>query len=241
MMESGKTRIFGLKFSDKSMTESVLLINKWAKLGKGEVVYCCTLNEILMSEENVQVKMMLEKADILTADGMPLVWVLSLKTKKKVERVYGPDLMRMMFEEKKFGHIFIGDEINKKFFEKYGKYIVMPVREKFTDADYKSLFKKIEGSKGGIVWLGLGSKKQIETAYELKKRGVKKVLITVGAAFDFLSGNKKQAPIWIRNIGGEWLFRLINEPRRLSKRYQKILIFLVKSFKKKLFDKVNGV
>ena len=64
-------------------------------------------------------------------------------------------------------------------------------------------------------------------ADDLKKRLPDKVYVTVGAAFDFLSGNKKQAPKWLRNMGGEWLFRLLCEPIRLGKRYLKIIGFLV--------------
>ena len=64
-------------------------------------------------------------------------------------------------------------------------------------------------------------------ADDLKKRLPDKVYVTVGAAFDFLSGNKKQAPKWLRNMGGEWLFRLLCEPIRLGKRYLKIIEFLV--------------
>jgi N-acetylglucosaminyldiphosphoundecaprenol N-acetyl-beta-D-mannosaminyltransferase len=69
--------------------------------------------------------------------------------------------------------------------------------------------------------------KQILLADKLKKRLDSGVILTVGAAFDFLAGIKKQCPVVIRNIGGEWLFRWLSEPRRLSKRYFKILKFYI--------------
>lgn len=220
--------IFGLNISYRSFLESILWIEKRTRGNKGWVVYCCTLNEIVMNWDDKKIKKIFKKADLLTADGMPLVWVLRHKTKRKVERVYGPDLMERMLDRVKDSHIFVGDKKNEKYFHEYGKYIVMPIKEKFNKNDYQKLFDRINKEKGKIVWLGLGSRKQIETAYELKKMGMSKVIITVGAAFDFLSGNKKQSPIWLRNIGGEWLFRLINEPSRLFKRYLKIGIFLLR-------------
>ncbi|MFA5025604.1 MAG: WecB/TagA/CpsF family glycosyltransferase [Candidatus Shapirobacteria bacterium] len=217
--------IFGIKLSTRSFKESIQWIEKRGQSGKATVVYCCTLNEIQMSEKDVLFKKMFDKADLVTADGMPLVWGIRLRTGKG-ERVYGPDLMREMIYKNKENHIFVGDKKNEKYFEKIGSYVVMPMMEKFTEKNYQSLTKKIKKMKGVIVWLGLGSRKQVEVAYELKKRGVNKVMITVGAAFDFLSGNKKQAPKWLRNMGGEWLFRLLNEPKRLIKRYLEIALFL---------------
>ena len=78
-----------------------------------------------------------------------------------------------------------------------------------------------------IVWIGMGGAKQIFLADALKKRTKGKVFVTVGAAFDFLTGNKRQAPILIQKIGLEWLFRLISEPKRLTPRYLKIIKFML--------------
>ena len=203
----------------------------WILKSKSGVVLCCTLNEIMMAEEDSEFKKMLSSADILTPDGMPLVWWLRWKTGKG-ERVYGPELLESFiklqstnFNKKMM--MFVGNEKNRKYFLKYGEYMVMPMRERFTKNDYDKLEMEIKKSKVKIVWLGLGSRKQVEVAIELKKRGVKKVIVTVGAAFDFLSGNKSQAPKLIRQIGGEWLYRLIKEPKRLGKRYLKIVFFLI--------------
>ena len=208
-------------------------IVKWILSHKSGLVFCCTLNELMMADEDKDFKKKLESADILTPDGMPLVWCL-WKKYGKGERVYGPEILKKIINlqstnfNKKNQMIFVGDEKNKKYFEKFGDYIVMPMKEKFKKNDYDKLEKQINKSKAGIVWLGLGAKKQVEAGYELKQRGAKKVIITVGAAFDFLSGNKRQAPKWMRNIGGEWIYRLILEPRRLFKRYLKIILFLIR-------------
>lgn len=225
---------------------------------KPVVIACCTLNEIVMANDDKEFMKKINYCDMIVPDGMPLVWYLK-RNAGKGERVYGPELMKKIlitnyelrinnqdlpltpslkkegenfFLKNEFGanfkHLFVGHEKNRKFFLKFGDYVVMPMKERFDKNDMNDLEKVIKRSGANVVWLGLGAKKQVEVAYELKKRKINKTVITVGAAFDFLSGNKIQAPKWIRNNGGEWLFRLISEPKRLGKRYGKIFWFLVK-------------
>ena len=70
-----------------------------------------------------------------------------------------------------------------------------------------------------VLWVGLGAPKQERWMHEHKNRLDVPVLVGVGAAFDMLSGRRKQAPRWMRDHGLEWLFRLLQEPRRLWRRY----------------------
>lgn len=233
MKEYKKIYILGLPISCLDLKETTEKILFWIKNERGGVVYCCTLNEMMMANEEVKLKRILSgKGDILTPDGMPLVWGLKLKGFKEAERVYGPELLENFINQNKVNNInqlFIGDEKNQKYFEKLGSYLVVPYRDEFRESDYIKMVEKIKKSKAKVVWLGLGAKKQIVVADRLHKRLPGLVLVTVGAAFDFLSGNKKQAPRWLREMGGEWLFRLFSEPKRLSKRYFKIIWFLVKN------------
>lgn len=221
-MSLNMVTLFNLPFWKIHSDELVNLMEK-----KDYNIYFCTMNEVIIAEQNLKFRnKLLKPKTILVTDGMPLVWLMKRKTGFG-ERVYGPDLMNRMIYSKTNKHIFVGDKKNKKYFEKIGEYVVMPMKEKFTEGDYRNLIEKVKKMDGEIVWLGLGSRKQIEVAHELKTRGIKKVIITVGAAFDFLSGNKKQAPKWLRSIGGEWIFRLMNEPKRLWPRYRQIIKFLV--------------
>lgn len=235
-MEEKKIKLFGLPISNRGLKETI----KWIferKLGGN--VYCCTLNEVVEADENNNFKKILSGGDILTADGMPLVWEMRRKMKRG-ERVYGPDLMKEFLEtnRKKIAikQLFIGGKENEKYFSKYGKYLVLPYKDVFEKSDYKEMVGEIIKSKAKVVWIGLGAKKQIIMADELRKRLPNIVYITVGAAFDFLSENKKQSPKWLRNIGGEWMFRLFYEPKRLGGRYLKCAIFLIKFYGKELTD-----
>jgi len=197
--------------------------------GQAGVVLCCTMNEIMMADSDVVVRKAMNRADILTPDGMPLVWYLRWKLGKG-DRVYGPDIMRKILTFKSQilkKMLFIGDVKNRSYFEKYGKYVVLPYKDNFGENDYQQLAIEVKRLKVSIVWVGLGAKKQILMADGLRRCGVKVPIVTVGAALDFLSGNKKQAPRWMREVGLEWVYRLSCEPKRLAGRYLVIIEFVV--------------
>lgn len=203
--------------------------------GKAGVVLCCTLNEIMMSSEDRVVRKAMRRADVLTPDGMPLVWYLRLKCGNG-ERVYGPDILKKCLElsnknkSKIVRHVFIGDDKNCDFFETYGDYIVLPFKKKFEEDDYQRTAQLINRLHPTVVWVGLGARKQVLMADGLKRYGVDTSIVTVGAAFDFLSGNKVQAPLLIRKVGLEWLFRAAMEPKRLGGRYVSVFAFGIGRF-----------
>jgi N-acetylglucosaminyldiphosphoundecaprenol N-acetyl-beta-D-mannosaminyltransferase len=94
-----------------------------------------------------------------------------------------------------------------------------------TDEEDKSVVQRINASGADIVWVGLSTPKQERwMAGHLGKINAP-VMVGVGAAFDFLSGRKPQAPRWIQRSGFEWLFRLMTEPHRLWRRYSRYPVF----------------
>lgn len=223
-MDQKKVKVWGVKVSTLGLEETI----EWIGRNNG-TVYCCTLNEVMMADKDVKFRKILSRGNLLTADGMPLVLMARLKTGRG-ERVYGPELMgKLLFANDELGikQVLIGDEKNRQYFEKFGKYINLPHKDEFAESDYLRMVKEIKKSQARLVWVGLGAKKQIVVADELSKRLPDRVLVTVGAAFDFISGNKKQAPKWLRRAGGEWLFRLICEPKRLARRYGEIVLFVI--------------
>lgn len=117
---------------------------------------------------------------------------------------------------------------------------------KITQTEKYHLLRKIEKSGANIMFVALGSPLQeiftVNLLYEKPKLDIPIVVIPVGAAFDFISGVKPQAPEWLQKIGLEWLFRFINEPKRLWKRY---LLFgpfyLILIFQQKVSILVNNL
>ena len=97
-----------------------------------------------------------------------------------------------------------------------------PFRPQTPEEDAE-LIAQINAAAPDIVWVGLGTPKQEYWMASHLRHIHASVLIGVGAAFDFLGGTKKQAPVWMQRIGLEWLFRLCSEPRRLWRRYAQIV------------------
>jgi N-acetylglucosaminyldiphosphoundecaprenol N-acetyl-beta-D-mannosaminyltransferase len=223
------------KISNLGFVKTVELI----ETGRAGVVLCCTLNEIMMANEDRVVREAMKRADVLTPDGMPLVWYLRWKNGSG-ERVYGPDIMRELVDNRQLKHFFIGDDKNKKYFEKRGEYLVLPFKNEFSDEDYKAVVKMVKRSSPDIVWVGMGARKQVLMADRLKCLGVNSSIVTVGAGFDFLSGNKRQAPRWVRKMGWEWLFRMMSEPRRLTGRYIRVIVFGIDKFLTRLVADIRN-
>jgi exopolysaccharide biosynthesis WecB/TagA/CpsF family protein len=234
--------IEGLKFSILNLKDTAKQIIDWTSIRDNKkIVFCCGLNDVVIGNEDIRIKDIINKADLITADGMPIVWKMRRYVSNK-ERVYGPDLMEVILSmsknNKEIKHFLLGttnenlkrmeNELNKKYFgiNITGRYSPQ-FCEEFDKDEVDRMVRIIEESGTNLIWIGLGGKKQIVLADMLKKRLKFGVIVTVGAAFDFLSGTKRQCPKFIRNKGGEWLYRWLNEPKRLSKRYLKIIFYLI--------------
>jgi N-acetylglucosaminyldiphosphoundecaprenol N-acetyl-beta-D-mannosaminyltransferase len=169
---------------------------------------------------------------LTTPDGMPLVWLAHLKGYSDVSRVYGPDLMLALCEhsiERGYAHYFYGgssttlEQLVANLTHHFPGLKIAgidspPYRPLTPDEDAK-IVDKINAANPDILWVGLGAPKQERWMAAHIDRLCAPALIGVGAAFDFHAGLKPQAPRWMQQSGLEWFFRLINEPRRLWRRY----------------------
>jgi N-acetylglucosaminyldiphosphoundecaprenol N-acetyl-beta-D-mannosaminyltransferase len=115
-----------------------------------------------------------------------------------------------------------------------------PFRDLTEDEEIK-LVEIVAEASPDVIWVGISTPKQERWMAKFIDKLNVPVLIGVGAAFDFLSGRKKQAPMWMQRNGLEWFFRLVTEPRRLWKRYAQMPLFIflvmaqklgIKSFEK---------
>ena len=163
-------------------------------------------------------------------DGKPLS-VVGRKSFESMDRVTGPDLMREIFEiSSQYGwsHYFYGNEqknldalresLNRDF---PGLKIVgmePSVFRPLSDNEKYELSNRIANSGANFAWIALGAPRQEVLMHELKG-GPQPLMIGVGGAFNVLAGVVPEAPIWMQNLSLEWLYRLIQEPKRLSKRY----------------------
>lgn len=191
-----------------------------------KIILPCSLNDLALSESKSYYKLV----DFCVTDSMFLTWWFRSKYhSSEIARVYGPDLLISLLcflNEQKLGTSFlIADKVTYKIFKNKIKKLYPDLNGQFnvlldqSSVQEEATLDKIIASKPKIIFLGVGSPKQIELATYLKKRLKNCTIFCVGAAFDFFSGQKKQAPMWIRKSGLEWFFRLIMEPKRLYKRY----------------------
>jgi N-acetylglucosaminyldiphosphoundecaprenol N-acetyl-beta-D-mannosaminyltransferase len=178
-------------------------------------------------------KDLLNAADLVVADGYPLVWLGRRKGFAQMKRrVYGPELMEAFCEEtagRCYRHLFYGgapgvaEELASRFAARYPGLAVAgvysPPFRALTAEEDRHVVATISNARADIVWVGLSTPKQERWMFEHRDQLRVPVLVGVGAAFDFHTGRTMQAPTWMRENGLEWLFRLIQEPRRLWRRY----------------------
>ena len=200
----------------------------------GGAAYVCVrdVNGVVECQRNPILRAVHRRAAMVTPDGMPVVWWGWAHGYDETRRVYGPSLMAdLVTPSASLGirHFLCGgdegvaESLARRLIDHYpGLNIVgthTPPFRPLAREEYAALAAEIEASGADVVLDGLGSPKQELFMAELATYLTRSVLVGVGAAFDFLSGRKLQAPGSIQRSGFEWLFRLMTEPRRLWKRY----------------------
>jgi N-acetylglucosaminyldiphosphoundecaprenol N-acetyl-beta-D-mannosaminyltransferase len=169
-------------------------------------------------------------------DGMPVAWIGRLKGAKSMRRCYGPDFFAALMKataRMPVSHFFCGGKegvalqlkqaCKDKFDNDHVTGVFCPPFREMTDEEMEELAGRIAASGAQVVWIGLGCPKQEKFAARLSKFASTGYIAAVGAAFDFHTGNVRQAPKWVQNTGFEWLFRLMMEPKRLYKRYLEVV------------------
>jgi N-acetylglucosaminyldiphosphoundecaprenol N-acetyl-beta-D-mannosaminyltransferase len=228
----GRVNILGVGVSAINMAQALNAIEGWIAQRQPHYVCVTSVHGIVESQGNNSLRRVHNAADLVTPDGMPLVWLARLHGLEHVERVYGPDLMLALCHRsisKGYRHFLYGgaegvpDRLANRLKRRYpGLRIVgsySPPFRPLTDEEDKQTVQAINEANPDVVWIGLSTPKQERWMAEHIGRLTAPVLVGVGAAFDFHSGLKRQAPRWMQRSGLEWLFRLANEPQRLWRRY----------------------
>ena len=234
MEEQGFLRFFvlGIQIDGVQIPGVIAYIeSKIKSRAAGHYIAAINAHLALEAHDNPHVHAALAVADLVVPDGMPLIWIGRFRGHKLCRRVYGPELMETFLKETKgkYRHFFYGgslgivERLAKKLKERYsdlnfaGTY--SPPFRQLNDKEDNEVIELINQARADILWVGLGAPKQELWMYEHRNKLNVPVMVGVGAAFDFLAGVKPQAPRWMQEIGLEWVFRLITEPKRLWKRY----------------------
>lgn len=216
-----------------SYTHTTHNVMTWANVKESRYICISTVHMIMEGYDNPEYQAIVNNADLVTPDGMPLVWMLRALGVKDQQRVYGPDLTLHVCDAAEKQGIPVGfyggmpdalSDLTANLQAKYPKlkiaYAHSPPFRPLTQEEDNAVTQDINASGTRILFVGLGCPKQERWASEHKGK-VNAVMLAVGAAFDFHSGRVKQAPNWIQNAGLEWFFRLLMEPKRLWKRHFK--------------------
>ncbi len=213
--------------------EAVREITSWTRSRESRYVCICNVHMIMEAYDDPKFRDVVNGADLVTADGVPLVWCLKMLGHGDASRVYGPELTKRLCERAESEGLSVGffggteeglRELNRRLGREYPSlkiaYSCSPPFRQITQEEDREIASGIVNSGVQILFVGLGCPKQERWMADHKGQ-LPVVMVGVGAAFDFLAGLKAQAPSWMQRSGLEWLFRLLTEPRRLWVRYLK--------------------
>ena len=224
--------IIGVHVSAINMNDALEALQLWISTRQPHYISVTAVAAILEGHDDPDLRRIYNSSGLTTPDGIPVTKILRWQGFKNVTRVYGPDLMLAACERSLttgWRHYFYGGsptvvvELAKKLQAQFPGLqiagIESPPFRPLSPAEEEDSVKRIRAAQPDIVWVGLGAPRQDKWMFNHLELLAVPVLVGVGAAFDFLSGSKPQAPVWMQRNGLEWLFRLASEPRRLWRRY----------------------
>jgi N-acetylglucosaminyldiphosphoundecaprenol N-acetyl-beta-D-mannosaminyltransferase len=227
-----RVNILGVGITPVNLAQAVAILEKWREEGRREYVCCTSVHGLVEAQRDPEVRCALNQAGLATEDGMPLVWWCRHSGFADAGRVAGSDLLMAMCEiaaQRRHRHFFYGgstgacENLVLRLTQRFPGLVVAGYRSPpfrpLTDQEDEADVAAINETRPDFVWVGLGMPKQEKWMAQHVGKIDAAALLGVGAAFDFLSGEKPRAPRWMQRSGFEWLFRLISEPRRLAHRY----------------------
>ena len=224
-------RILGVNIAITNMQETVNLIMDHLEDIRGQFICLSNVHTTVMAEKDAEYRKIQNSAFLALPDGSPLALVQRLRGYRSAEQVAGPDLMPALWkatEHTAYSHYFYGstpetiDALQKNLGSRYPELKIAgmeaPPFRPLTEEEDRQAVERINASGADFVWVGLGAPKQEKWMYEHRGR-IHGVMFGVGAGFDFHAGTVKRAPDWMRRHYLEWLYRLVQDPKRLWKRY----------------------
>jgi N-acetylglucosaminyldiphosphoundecaprenol N-acetyl-beta-D-mannosaminyltransferase len=207
------------------------IANELAARRKG---YVCMVgvHGIMEAHRDAELAGIYASSSLSLPDGTPTVWVGRWQGHTGMQRVAGPDLMREVFRRKEFagcthflygGEEHVAEQLRERFTRSYpwarivGTY-TPPFRDLNAEEE-ESLVVRIRELKPDIIWVGISTPKQERFMHQYLHRLDTTLMFGVGAAYDFHTGRIQDSPQWVKTVGMQWMHRLIQDPRRLWKRY----------------------
>jgi N-acetylglucosaminyldiphosphoundecaprenol N-acetyl-beta-D-mannosaminyltransferase len=226
--------VLGVPMSALNLDEAIAAIDQWIREDQRQYICTIDVHALVESRFTTDVQDIYRSAAIAAPDGMPLVWLLHQSGYHAADRICGPDLMPAVFQvsqSRGYRHFLYGSteetlsllrqQLNRNF---PGAKIVghySPPFRALTLDEERDIDRRLNDAAPDIIWVGLGAPKQDRWMAAHRNALNAPVLIGVGGAFEMMAGKVKRAPRIVRRTGCEWMFRMIQEPRRLTGRYLK--------------------
>lgn len=225
--------MLGVRIDAVQIPGVIARMEQWiAQRGLSRYIAVTGMHGVVEADADPQFAAILECAALTVPDGMPLIWLGRRRGFDLRRRVYGPELLSEFCRatvRKGYRHFFYGGvqgvpgQLAERLQAAYpGMQVAGTYSPPFcalSSREDDEMIAMINASAPDLVWVGLSTPKQERWMYEHRNKIHAPVLVGVGAAFDFHTGRVAQAPEWMRENGFEWLFRLLQEPRRLWRRY----------------------
>ena len=228
-----RINVLGTTVDALNLDQAIQQIREWlADDTTGRYVCVTDVHCIMQSYRRSDVRNAYNSASLCVPDGMPLTWMGRALGQRTMGRVYGPDLMLRLLElsaQEGYTNFFYGgaEGVAKQLelrttsripdLKVVGTYT--PPFRPLTSEEREHVISVINNARPDLLWIALGAPKQELFMEEFHDALRAKVMIGVGAAFDFHTDRVRQAPRWMMGLGLEWFFRLCIEPRRLAPRY----------------------
>ncbi|MDQ0890872.1 N-acetylglucosaminyldiphosphoundecaprenol N-acetyl-beta-D-mannosaminyltransferase [Paenibacillus sp. V4I9] len=228
-----KIQLFGIQFDNFDFDDLLQFMDTVISERRSTYIVTCNVDHLVKLQKDLHFQEVYAQADVVVADGMPIIWASKILGKRLKQKLSGSDVLHYLgnqFQQKQYRLFFLGaaegiaelaaSNLKKKFprINVVGCYSPTYGFEN-NDEENARIVQMMQETKPDIVFVGVGAPKQEKWIYSYYKQYNVPVSIGVGASFDFLSGNIKRAPRIFQRIGLEWFWRLCQEPRRLWRRY----------------------
>lgn len=241
--------ILGVPFDNVTTAETVHLIDLMVSSGNQHYLATANVDFLVQAQEDVELRRILMDAHLVLCDGTPLLWASRLLGNPLPERVAGSDLVPLLIQiaaRKGYKVFFLGgtpqstSQAVKNLQATYPKLKIAghysPPFASLLDMDHEEIRRRILEAAPDLLFVSFGCPKQEKwISMHYRSLGVP-VSVGVGATIDFIAGTCKRAPKWMQKSGLEWIFRLIQEPRRLFKRYAKDLFLFNRAIAKQWWE-----
>lgn len=228
-----RIKFLNTEIDNLTMNEALDVIKSLITQNKNSYVVTPNVDHIVQLEKDKELAMVYKNADLILTDGTPLIWMSKwMKTPIK-EKISGSDLFPKLCElsaKQGYKMFFLGagpgvaaraaQNLQLRFqnLQVIGTYSP-PYKFEQNNSELQKIEEMIKNLKPDILVVGLGCPKQEKFIFHNKERLGVPLSLGLGASLDFEAGRIKRAPKWMSNIGIEWLYRIIQDPKRLWKRY----------------------